>query len=622
MSIYYVKRNGTEIFDGRFLVSPKLHLELNAAGYLEFDTTDGQAANLEDVMNDTYAVYEGTSLIFTGRPTEITTKYNNKKHYYVEGAYGYLNDTLVAPFVYQSKISFDEDGGATMDAQDMLEYIVEQHNSQVPDNRKIQVLKSNAKSVHGNVYRKFNFDKSIEALSSLRDELGGFMYITYSQSAYGTTPLLLWVSDIVTTVATQTVELGKNILDLSRKVVGTDIPSAIVPIGPTISSTDSVDEVDDLHILNANTSQQYLVGQNLTLINRTDVNNGKIYITNSLVDAVGLQYEKVEFSSVKSASELLQTAREYMTRKTLETMFIDVNVADLHYAKGYESDNPRISFPSALNVVATVYNPPIQTQLPVSSMDIELDNAVKKITLGTLQRGDLSEKLRRDSSKTTKDISDIKDITDSLKNDVASGSGGSGSGGNISVTVDSLVTPETDEYATEIADVNVTSDGNTTKYQIYQKTSDIPLIYQLKRYEYNIEDDTALAYIASDNTRIYITYIETSPVYFAASRGYKHRQYNCITVPCFFQGKTEDGDIDFSGLGSICVSVEFVPTATGEYVDMKVWVHGIKGNMHNSGSQFDGKFIYGGEWAANPTQSGKSLWHYGMMYQPGVVLVV
>lgn len=421
MPIYYVKRNGTEIFNGKSLVSPKLHLELNAAGYLEFDTTDGQAANLKDVVNDTYTVYEGTSLIFAGRPTEITTKYNNKKHYYIEGAYGYLNDTLVAPFVYQSKITFDDAGGATMDAQDMLSYIVEQHNTQVPDNRKIKVIQNN-KSVHGNVYRKFDFDKSIEALSSLREELGGVMYITYS-SANGTTPCLVWVSELPSN-GKQTVELGKNILDLSRKIAGTDIPSAIVPIGPTISSTDSVDEVDDLHILTANQPDQYLVGQNLTLTNRTNVNNGKIYITNSLADSVGLQFEKVEFSSVKSASELLQAAREYMTRKILQTMFVDVDIADLHYAKGYE-DNERIDFATNLNVIATKYNPPIKTSLPISSMDIQLDNAVKKISLGTLRKSDLSEKLKKDNAITKSNESDLQSQIDDIKgNESSNGNSG------------------------------------------------------------------------------------------------------------------------------------------------------------------------------------------------------
>ena len=77
MSIFSVKKNGTEIFAGRFLISPKMHLELNSAGYLEFDTTTGQAGYIEDIKTDTYKVYENGECIFSGRPTEIRTKYNN-----------------------------------------------------------------------------------------------------------------------------------------------------------------------------------------------------------------------------------------------------------------------------------------------------------------------------------------------------------------------------------------------------------------------------------------------------------------------------------------------------------------------------------------------------------------
>lgn len=424
MSIFSVKRNGTEIFAGRFLISPKLHLELNSAGYLEFDTTSGQAGYIEDVKTDTYTVFEDNSCIFAGRPTEITTKYNNKLHYYIEGAYGYFNDTVVAPLVYQSAIAFDKDGGAQMSAKQALQYIVNQHNSQVADNRKISIS-TKTKDVTGTVYRVFNFDKTIQCLSDLRDELGGLMYIEYVNEK----PSLVWVSELETDTS-QVVKLGKNILDLSRKIQCADLPSAVLPVGPTIQSTDSVDEVDDLHILTADTAHQYLVGQNLTLTNRTDVNNGSNVVKNQLYNSIGYQVEKVDFNDATSAQNLLALCNEYLTRKVLQTMFINIDVADLHYASGYDTEGI-IHFATNLQVVAEKYTPPINTKLPVSSMDVELDNAIKKISIGTLQKNDLSSKLKKSTDTTDTNTNDIADNTNSIEDlqkqidDFKDGGGGS-----------------------------------------------------------------------------------------------------------------------------------------------------------------------------------------------------
>lgn len=613
MSIYYVKKNGTEIFDGRFLVNPKLHRELDAAGYLEFDTTDGQPSYLEDVINDTYAVYEGDSLIFTGRPTEITTKYNNKKHYYVEGAYGFFNDTLVKPLVYQSGIAFDSDGGATMSAQDALKYIVEQHNSQVADNRKFKVIQF-ATSVKGSVYRKFNFEKSIDVLSDLRNELGGVMYVTYVSKTYGTTPCLAWVSELPGT-GTQTVELGKNILDLSRKIMCTDVPSGILPVGPTISSTDSVDDVDDLHILTADESHQYLIGQNLTLTNRTDVNNGSLYITNSLVDSIGLQLEKVEFSSVKSASELLASAREYMTRKTLQTMFVNVNVADLHYAKGYESTNARIGFPVNLNVIATVYNPPIEMSLPISSMDIELDNAVKKISLGTLQKNDLSDRLKRDTSNTAKNTSSISDNANSIKDNTDD----IDKLRNKDVTVDSLVTP--DDSTIEIADVNVTDEyGKVTKYPIYQKASggtNVNII-EVAGCEFDIDAYTVdMPTRDNESNRCVIRHFDVSP-FTLPVRLDKACTYHGINVRCAFYGWHNEDDWDgdyksdaWSRLGQGILTVSLQIASDGK---MTAWLQSIIGLAE------DGDGLVWSSVISTP-KDDKSSWHNDLKYEPNFKLL-
>lgn len=631
MSIFSVKKNGTEIFAGRFLIEPKLHLELNSAGYLEFDTTTGQAGYIEDVKTDTYTVYENSKCIFAGRPTEITTKYNNKLHYYVEGAYGYFNDTVVAPLVYQSAIAYDKDGGAQMSAKQALQYIVNQHNSQVESNRQISIS-TKTKDVTGTVYRTFNFDKTMQCLSDLRDELGGMMYIEYVNEK----PSLVWVSDLDTDTS-QVVKLGKNILDLSRKIQCADLPSAILPVGPTIQSTDSVDEVDDLHILSADTAHQYLVGQNLTLTNRTDVNNGSNIVKNQLYNSIGYQVEKADFNDATSAQNLLYLCNEYLTRKVLQTMFINIDVADLHYASGYDSEGI-IHFATNLQVVAEKYTPPINTKLPVSSMDVELDNAIKKISIGTLQKNDLSSKLKQSTDTTDSNTSDIADNTnsiDDLQNQVSDNTDSIDNLRNKDVTVDSIVNPTTDADAINIADVNVTGeDGAVTNYHIYQKPASggsgdgDPVLYTLSGQNIQTADlpgvgeEGALLYVGKDGLRAYVILLETGDVNFVGLRGYKHRQYNNILVPVWLQCKTEDGEESFNANGLLNVSAEFVPDATGQAGTWKTWCHAFLGGTGAEGThevELSNQWVVSqGNFNIRVTQTGKSYWRYGFGWTAGV----
>ena len=633
MSIFSVKRNGTEIFAGRFLISPKLHLELNSAGYLEFDTTSGQAVYIEDIKTDTYTVYENNACIFAGRPTEITTKYNNKLHYYVEGAYGYFNDTVVAPLVYQSSIQYDKYGGAQMSAKQALQYIVNQHNSQVEANRQISIS-TKTKDVTGTVYRVFNFDKTMQCLSDLRDELGGLMYIEYVNEK----PSLVWVSDLETDTS-QVVKLGKNILDLSRKIQCADLPSAVLPVGPTIQSTDNVEEVDDLHILNADATHQYLVGQNLTLTNRTDVNNGSNIVKNVLYKDIGYQVEKVDFNDATSAQNLLYLCNEYLTRKVLQTMFINIDVADLHYASGYNTEGI-IHFATNLQVIADKYTPAIDTKLPVSSMDVELDNAIKKISIGTLQKNDLSSKIKKntDASDTnTKDIADNTNNLDDLQNKVDDNTSDIDNLRNKDVTVYSIVNPQTDADAVNIADVNVTGeDGAVTNYHIYQKPGGgsgdgDPVLYTLKGQNIDlatipaIGTEGALLYVGKDGLRAYVNTLETGDINFVGLRGYKHRQYNNIIVPVWLDCKTEDTAESFNADGFLNVSAEFVPDASGQAGTWKTWCHAFLGGTTEAGNA---SVELGNQWIKSKanfnivvTQSGKSYWHNGFGWNADVTIV-
>lgn len=423
MAIYTIGMNGSEIFNGWNKVEPKLHMELNSAGYLEFIDPLPNSTSEYAIQTDTYVVYEEGVPIFQGRPADSTRLYNNRVKQYIEGCYAYFNDSVVKPFVYQSSISYDDSGGAELSANDMLAYIIRQHNAQVAQNRQIQL---GTVTVTGTLYRKFNYESCLQALSNLRDELGGYMVMSYSNDGY--TAYLNWYSTLPNSTG-QTVELGKNITDLSEKLAMSGVPTVLIPLGNEIEMIDEETQeqpADDTHILASDTAHLYLVGQRLTLCNRTDVNQGLDYLTNSLTEVLGYQCESKTFDA-GSAMELLAMANAYWARKVLQVAFLDVDVADLHYANGYQLTNDAIKFATNVSVSANKYVPPISATLPCSVMDIELDNAVKSIALGTLKRDDLSDTIKRDNDDRTATDDNLQEQIDNL--DKAIGQGGGGGGG-------------------------------------------------------------------------------------------------------------------------------------------------------------------------------------------------
>ena len=208
---------------------------------------------------------------------------------------------------------------------------------------------------------------------------------------------------------------------------------------------------------------------------------------------------------------------------------------------------------------------------------------------------------------------------------------------NKDVTVDSIVNPQTDADAVNIADVNVTGeDGAVTNYHIYQKPGGgsgdgDPILYTLKGQNIDLATipelgtEVALLYVGKDGLRAYVNTLETGDINFVGLRGYKHRQYNNIIVPVWLECKTEDTAESFNADGFLNVSAEFTPDQTGQNGTWKTWCHAFLGGTTEAGSA---SVELGNQWVKSNsnfnvivTQSGKSYWHNGFGWNADVTLV-
>ena len=103
--LYRVLLDGNDILSydepTRFLISPKVTIELNVSGSLEF-TMPPEHAYYDKVqlMLSTLEVYEDNDLIWYGRPVEIRDDYWKQRQVYCEGALAFFNDTVQRYKIY------------------------------------------------------------------------------------------------------------------------------------------------------------------------------------------------------------------------------------------------------------------------------------------------------------------------------------------------------------------------------------------------------------------------------------------------------------------------------------------------------------------------------------------
>ena len=111
------------------LLSPKVKVELNSAGSFTFVLPPNHTYySLPKILLTNVAVWEENNLIFFGRVSEIEVDFYKQKTIHAEGALAFLNDTIQRPAEWE-----------VTSVRTFVNYILAQHNNQVPSDRRIQL---------------------------------------------------------------------------------------------------------------------------------------------------------------------------------------------------------------------------------------------------------------------------------------------------------------------------------------------------------------------------------------------------------------------------------------------------------------------------------------------------
>lgn len=444
--VYRVVADGIDILGSdteSSLLSPSLELELNSAGSFEFTLPpDHSAYDDISLMQSEIEVYEDGDLIFFGRPAEVNIDWNKQKIVTCEGALAYLNDAAIRPHTFEQTL-----------ISDVFKYIIAQYNAQVTQDK--QFIVGNITITDRYVYTSFDYDICLSVLiSTCVDSTGGYLFLRKEDNGI----YIDWLAD-VPDASDQPVQFASNLLDLKQDKKAEDICTVVLPLGGDVDGS-------PLTIASVNDDSDILeYADGISLYGRIL----KIQTWNDILDAQVLK----------------DKAQAWLEEQNSDVLTIEADAAELHYLDGSVG---AYHIGQKVNVISGPHG--IDKEVPILKMSMSLDSGVKKVTLGTPPRKELTE---------------LSGITNSTGG--GSSSGGGGGGGGTSGVTDVLVNGSS-VVSDHIARVSVPTDTVTTQQMAsaistatsgLASTSDVAAAVAPKA---NTSDVTAALALKADKTEL------------------------------------------------------------------------------------------------------------------------
>ena len=340
------------IYDTRLsqlnLINPSLELELNKTGSFTFTIYPShpyfeKLKKLKSIIK----VYQDDYLIFKGRILNDTQGWYNEKQVTCEGELAFLLDSIQRPYDFMS-------GDLHTTVKDLFTFFINNHNSQVEPEH--QFIVGNITVTDPNDYIVRSDSTYMNTWDSINDKLidsyGGYLWIRHEEDGN----YIDYLSDF-DTISSQTIEFGKNLIDLSKTTKGEDIATGIIPLGAQIGE-----------------------GEDAERLTIRSVNDDKDYIYNQeAVDTYGWIFETVTWDDVTEASNLLRKGQEYLASAINLLVSIEISAVDL---SAVETNINAFHLGTYINIKTNPHD--LDTLFLVTKLSIDLTTPKNnKLTLGT-----------------------------------------------------------------------------------------------------------------------------------------------------------------------------------------------------------------------------------------------
>ncbi|MED0689962.1 phage tail spike protein [Bacillus licheniformis] len=347
--MYTVKLDGQTLFDPRVdelkIYNPKLALEVNTTFGFDFTIYPNhplyaQIKRFKSVVE----VFQGNTLLFRGRVLNDEIGFYNDKGVICEGDLAFFNDSIIRPYEYT--------GGV----KEFVQFVIDEHNKQVDASKRFEI--GNVTVTDPNDYITRSSVEPAKSWDVLNDKLikmlGGYIMVRRENG----TNYIDYLEDS-NYRSIQEIELGSNLLDLTRRIKGENIITALIPYGTKLEDEEG-NETDD----------------RLTI---EEVNNGVDYVYDQeAVDLYGWIFGTETWDDVTLGSNLLRKAREELAKRitmdvSIELTAVDLSMMDATFDEFRIFEYVKVNSPSHL----------LDDYMLVSKLDIDLLNPQNNtLTLG------------------------------------------------------------------------------------------------------------------------------------------------------------------------------------------------------------------------------------------------
>lgn len=380
------------VIDELKVIGSKCSLEVNKTGSLTFQVppTHPYYDKIKKHISE-IKLYQDDRVLFSGRVLNDEITFDNIKNIECEGELAYFLDSI------QRGKEYHLEGGSKNVIETYLKDVVAIHNSQVDDSKKFSVGLVNITDTNNYLYKISNYEDTLTTLTDkLLNTYGGYLQVRHSNGVR----YLDYVSEL-TNYCNQTIEFGKNIIDMTRYIKGEDIYTALIPLGSKKETT--------------NTGNEETYEKRITISSLADSTDGNIKKVNDYIydtEAVkqwGWIWKVAKWDDVTVASNLLTKAKDELKNSINATLSIEMTAIDLHLLN---VDIDRINVGDRIRCVSIPHN--LDSILIVKSIEIDIDNpANTKIKLVSPTGKITSDKTITSNNKdNNKNIKNIKNDLD------------------------------------------------------------------------------------------------------------------------------------------------------------------------------------------------------------------
>lgn len=240
--------------------------------------------------------------VFYGRVLFDDEDLSGAKKVTVEGEMAFFCDSIQRPAVYHN-----------ISVLNYFRALIANHNSQVEARKQFTAGRVSVTDGNDSLYRYSNWESTRELLQDrLVDRLGGHLVVRRENGVR----YLDYLNDgDYFSLASQTIEFGRNLLSYSKNITAADITTCLIPLGDYLPEEEQDPDLQQ---------------QRVTI---ESVNGGVDYITDANAVAMYGKISRTEiWEDVTVPANLLAKAREFLTSVQWERMVLEVKAVDLNLA--------------------------------------------------------------------------------------------------------------------------------------------------------------------------------------------------------------------------------------------------------------------------------------------------